>query len=104
MSDADPAKKMEKIQELVSQALPGMAMEHAHRLSLLLDNWSKLLEEEKKKAPEGGGGEGGDASPEEIPQSVFELMLKLMRMIQQQQDIRMRTRAEEQLFRKEVNA
>jgi hypothetical protein len=79
-------------------------MEHAHRLSLLLDNWSKLLEEEKKKAPEGGGGEGGDASPEEIPQSVFELMLKLMRMIQQQQDIRMRTRAEEQLFRKEVNA
>ena len=57
--------------------------------------WVKHLEGDKNSGG-GGGGSGGGGSKEEQD---FEFMLKVMRMIQQEQDIRARTRALEDLRR-----
>jgi hypothetical protein len=56
--------------------------------------WAGKLEEDKDAG--GGGGEGGapDAEDED-----FEFMLRVMKMIQQEQDLRARTRVLEQLRR-----
>ena len=56
--------------------------------------WVAKLEGDQNQAGGGGGGGGGDQEDED-----FEFMLKVMRMIQQEQDIRYRTRALEQLRR-----
>lgn len=58
--------------------------------------WAAKLEEENKKNGMSGGGGGGDRSPEDED---FEFMLRVMKMIQQEQDLRARTRALEQLKR-----
>jgi hypothetical protein len=59
--------------------------------------WAKKLEGDQEDGG-GGGGEGGD-SPPSLDDEDFEFMLKVMRMIQEEQDIRYRTRALEQLRR-----
>ncbi|WP_411844610.1 hypothetical protein AAFN60_11120 [Roseibacillus persicicus] len=61
-----------------------------------LREWAKLLEGEQENGEGGGGGDGGGGSMEDQD---FEFMLKVMRMIQSEQDIRARTRAIEQLRR-----
>jgi hypothetical protein len=61
-----------------------------------LREWAKLLEGDQNKNGGGGGGGGGGGSVEDED---FEFMLKVMRMIQAEQDIRARTRAIEQLRR-----
>ena len=66
----------------------------AKKLSEQLSAWAKKLEGDPSGGG-GGGGEGGE-SPEEKD---FEFMLKVMRMVQSEQDIRARTRSLEQLMR-----
>ncbi len=63
-----------------------------------LSGWAAKLEGEiKKNTPGGGGGGGGgEKSPEDED---FEFMLRVMKMIQQQQDLRAQTRALEQFKR-----
>lgn len=61
-----------------------------------LREWAKLLEGDQDENGGGGGGGGGGGSLEDQD---FEFMLKVMRMIQSEQDIRARTRAIEQLRR-----
>lgn len=61
-----------------------------------LRKWAKQLDGDNKKDGGGGGG-GGGASPQEDKD--FEFMLKVMRMIQKEQNIRARTRALEDLKR-----
>ena len=66
-----------------------------------LRHWAKLIDDYKKsRRGGGGGGGGGGGSQSSISDAEFEFMLKLIRMIQQEQDIRMRTRAAEQEHRK----
>lgn len=60
-----------------------------------LREWAKMLEGEKQDGGGGGGGGGGGADQDED----FEFMLRVMKMIQQEQDIRARTRALETLRR-----
>lgn len=60
-----------------------------------LTEWAKKLEGEMQKQGGGGGG-GGGQNPEDED---FEFMLRVMKMIQQEQDIRAQTRALEQLQR-----
>ena len=57
--------------------------------------WVKQLDGEKNSGGGGGGGGGGGSQEEQD----FEFMLKVMRMIQQEQDIRARTRSLEDLRR-----
>ncbi len=61
-----------------------------------LNAWAKQLEDERDKANGGGGGDGGSPDSEDED---FEFMLRVMKMIQQEQDLRGRTRALEQLRR-----
>jgi hypothetical protein len=71
------------------------AAEGAKKWADMLDSWAKKLEGEKDEQG-GGGGEGGAPNAEDED---FEFMLRVMKMIQQEQDIRSRTRALEQLRR-----
>lgn len=64
--------------------------------SAKLAAWAAKLEDEIKKGQPDGGGGGGGSSPEDED---FEFMLRVMKMIQQEQDLRARTRALEQLKR-----
>lgn len=61
-----------------------------------LAEWATTLGEELGGGGEGGGGGGGGSSPEDED---FEFMLRVMKLIQQEQDLRARTRALEQLKR-----
>ncbi|MFM2198819.1 MAG: hypothetical protein RLZZ505_2251 [Verrucomicrobiota bacterium] len=72
------------------------ATEGAKKWAAKLEEWAATLGGELDKADGGGGGEGGGASPEDED---FEFMLRVMKMIQQQQDLRARTRVLEQLKR-----
>ena len=73
-----------------------LATEGAKQWAGKLNDWAKKLEGEMKKDQQGGGGGGGADSPEDDD---FEFMLRVMKMIQQQQDLRARTRALEQFHR-----
>ena len=73
-----------------------IATEGASDWAAKLTEWAKKLEGEMKKDQQGGGGDGGGASPEDDD---FEFMLRVMKMIQTQQDLRARTRALEQFRR-----
>lgn len=61
-----------------------------------LKEWAKMLEGEQQKS---GGGQGGAGSAGASEDEDFEFMLRVMKMIQQEQDIRARTRALETLRR-----
>ena len=62
-----------------------------------LSEWAAKLEgENEKNGGGGGGGGGGDRSPEDED---FEFMLRVMKMIQKEQDLRGQTRALEQFKR-----
>lgn len=74
----------------------GIAREAAGHWAEKLREWAKMLEGEAQQA--GGGGGGGDSAGENEDED-FEFMLRVMKMIQQEQDIRARTRALETLRR-----
>jgi hypothetical protein len=61
-----------------------------------LTEWAKKLEGDRDKEKAGGGGGEGGQDPEDED---FEFMLRVMKMIQQEQDLRSQTRALEQLRR-----
>jgi hypothetical protein len=69
------------------------AAEGANRWSEKLNEWAKLLSDE---ANNGSGSGGGGQSPEDED---FEFMLRVMKMVQQEIDLRGRTRTLEQLRR-----
>ena len=73
-----------------------LATEGADFWAKKLNEWAATLGDELNKQGGGGGGEGGGSSPEDED---FEFMLRVMKMIQQQQDLRARTRVLEQLKR-----
>lgn len=62
-----------------------------------LTEWAKKLEGDMKNQKDGQGGEGGSAA--ENQDEDFEFMLRVMKMVQQEQDLRARTRALETLRR-----
>jgi len=72
------------------------ATEGAKKWAEQLTNWANELEGAKDSGGAGGGG-GGSGGPSEDED--FEFMLRVMKMIQDQQDLRARTRALEQLRR-----
>lgn len=70
------------------------AAEQAKQWADRLNAWAKTLEGQK----ESGEGGGGDSNPNSEDED-FEFMLRVMKMIQTEQDLRARTRALEQLRR-----
>jgi len=87
--------KLEKLRRLLSENQTFNSARMATHMSFKLKEWAKLLEGPQDDGGGGGGG-GGGASQEEKD---FEFMLKVMRMVQAEQDIRGRTRSLEQLLR-----
>ena len=88
-------EKLERLREKIQ-------MNHTFTSRKLSKNWSDRLMSwaEKLEGPKpdgnGGGGDGGSGGGEEKD---FEFMLKVMRMVQAEQDIRGRTRSLEQMLR-----
>jgi len=76
------------------------AAEAAKKWADQLNEWAAKLEGEKDSG--GGGGGGGGGAPDSEDED-FEFMLRVMKMIQQEQDLRGRTRALEQLRRDHQN-
>lgn len=86
---------LEDLRRLLEVNQGFLAREKAELWANKLKEWAKMLEGEQK---EGGGGEGGGESPPQEDED-FEFMLRVMKMIQQEQDIRARTRSLETLRR-----
>ncbi len=72
-----------------------IATESSKKWAAQLAEWAKKLEGEKEQGGPGGGGGSGN-SPEDED---FEFMLRVMKLVQQEQDLRAQTRALEQLRR-----
>ncbi|HEX5790938.1 MAG TPA: hypothetical protein VFY13_07275, partial [Luteolibacter sp.] len=99
MAKADIATQLELIREKLGpdRVLTYTAAEKAQQNAELLEAWAKLLKGDDENGNSGSSGSGdgqGDKEKED-----FEFMLRVMKMIQTQQDLRARTRALEQLRR-----
>ena len=88
--------KLEDIRRLLQDNQPSSATDAAAVWAAKLMEWAKKLEGEMDKPDGGGGGDGAGGNPEDED---FEFMLRVMKMIQKQQDIRAQTRALEQFLR-----
>lgn len=87
---------LEEVRTLLQDNHSYLATEGTKKWSAKLTEWAKKLKDEMDKNDQGGGGDGGGGSPEDED---FEFMLRVMKMVQQQQDLRAQTRALEQLRR-----
>ena len=90
---------LERISGLLGANHTYLATENSQRWADQLTAWAAKLEGEKDKNGGGGGG-GGSPSPEDED---FEFMLRVMKLIQQEQDLRAQTRTLEQLRRVNSN-
>lgn len=95
MNESSIVEKLENIRERLAENQGFRAATASKHWSGKLSDWAKMLEDAVKKNSNGGGG-GGGASPEDED---FEFMLRVMKMIQKEQDLRARTRALEDLKR-----
>ena len=86
---------LEEIRSILNSNHSFIATEQSKKWADKLTEWAKKLEGEKEKGGPGGGG-GSGQSPEDED---FEFMLRVMKLVQQEQDLRAQTRALEQLRR-----
>ena len=91
---------LEEVRARLTGNLTYQAAEGAAEWAAKLNEWAAKLEGEKDK---NGGGEGGDGGAPNAEDEDFEFMLRVMKMIQREQDLRARTRALEQ-FRRDPEA
>ncbi len=94
MMEARIDLQLEDLRRILDMNQGFIAKEGAEKAAAKLNEWAKLLEGEQQQ---GGGGGGGESPPEQDED--FEFMLRVMKMIQQEQDIRARTRSLETLRR-----
>ncbi len=88
---------LEEVRNLLGANHSYIATETSKKWADKLTEWAKKLEGEKDSdANAGQGGDGGGPSPEDED---FEFMLRVMKMVQQEQDLRSQTRVLEQLRR-----
>ncbi len=87
---------LETVRNLLAMNHSYTATEHSKNWANKLAEWAKKLSGEKDNKDGGGGGGGGGTSPEDED---FEFMLRVMKLVQQEQDIRAQTRALEQIRR-----
>ena len=90
-------EKLDLVHGNILNAITARSIDESRLYASTLRHWAKLIDDYKKSRRGGGGG-----SQSSISDAEFEFMLKLIRMIQQEQDIRMRTRAAEQEHRKKL--
>lgn len=95
MRDSSIDQGLEQVRQRLAKSHAYQATEEATLWATRLTEWAALLEDANQEAGGDGGG-GGGGSPEDQD---FEFMLRVMRMVQKQQDLRGQTRALEQLRR-----
>ena len=86
---------LEKVRTLLTANHSYLASEDSKKWADQLTEWAKKLEGEKDKDDSDGAG-GGEKNPEDED---FEFMLRVMKLVQKEQDLRAQTRALEQLRR-----
>ena len=96
MRDSQIDIGLEKVRTLLAVNHSYIATENSKKWADQLTEWAKKLEGEKDKNDPNGGGGGGEKDPEDED---FEFMLRVMKMVQKEQDLRAQTRALEQLRR-----
>ena len=87
---------LEDVRSLLTANHVFVATESSKKWADKLTEWAAKLEGAQDKDNGGGGGGGGGQSPEDED---FEFMLRVMKIIQQEQDLRAQTRALEQFRR-----
>ena len=102
MSAFSLREKLDLVHGNILNAITARSIDESRLYASTLRHWAKLIDDYKKSRGGGGGSGGGDQAS--ISDAEFEFMLKIIRMIQQEQDIRMRTRAAEQEHRKTLTA
>lgn len=95
MRESDISVGLDNIRSLITLNHSYEAAEKSNHWGAELNRWAQQLEDEQNKGGSGGGGGGGGNSENED----FEFMLRVMKMIQTQQDLRARTRGLEQMLR-----
>ena len=95
MRDSKIDSELDKLRQKLQRNESFTSADGSKAWAAKLREWAKQLEGAKDAAGGGGGGEGG-SDPENED---FEFMLRVMRMVQQEQDLRARTRVLEQLRR-----
>ena len=95
MKESNIDVKLETLRQRINKNQSFLAAAGSKSLADTLREWASLLEGDKDGG--GGGGEGGGGGDQE--EKDFEFMLKVMRMVQTEQDIRARTRSLEQMLR-----
>jgi hypothetical protein len=88
---------LEETREKIAMNRTFEAIGRAKKWAAKLTEWADILDPPKDSSAGGGDGEGGN--DQGLDDNDFEFMLKIMKMIQTEQDIRARTRALEQLRR-----
>ncbi len=88
-------ENLERLREMITKNRTFTSARLSNEWAATLKSWADKLEGPKDDGGGGGGG-GGGGSPEDED---FEFMLKVMRMVQAEQDIRARTRSLEQMLR-----
>ncbi|MEN9992071.1 MAG: hypothetical protein RLZZ224_1773 [Verrucomicrobiota bacterium] len=87
---------LEGMRDLLKNNQTFRSIQTAAHWSGQLKSWAKMLDDSKDSGSSGGGGEGGGGNPEDED---FEFMLRVMKLIQKEQDLRNATRALEELKR-----
>ena len=87
---------LEELRELMRMNHTFRSANSATYWAKQLRDWAKKLEGDKKDEQGGGGGDGGGQNPEDED---FEFMLRVMKLIQSEQDLRASTRALEEMKR-----
>jgi hypothetical protein len=91
---------LEEVRTRLAANYSYQAAEGARKWAEQLAAWAKQLDGDKDQDDASGGGGGAGPSPEDED---FEFMLRVMKLIQQEQDLRSRTRVLEQ-FRRDLPA
>lgn len=92
-------EKLDLVHGNILNSITAQSLDESRLYAATLRHWAQLIDDFKKSRGGGGGGGGGGGEQDSISDADFEFMLKIIRMIQQEQDIRMRTRAAEQEHR-----
>ena len=96
MRESDITLHLEEIINLLSTNLSYQAAQQSKHWGEELKKWAGMLDAENQAGNGNGQGGGGSGASESED---FEFMLRVMKMIQKQQDLRSRTRALEQFRR-----
>ena len=96
MKAAEITEVLSKIEKTIEKQSSNLAIAQTIETAKLLREWAQELEGVQDQSSGGSGGSGGGGNQEDQD---FEFMLKVMKMIQEEQRIRSKTRALEQTKR-----